>query len=145
MRILLSRQAIIRTMIFSIIVQAPPVQSQGAETALRFTRAVLAAGHQVHRVFFYRDGIHNGTDLASHPQDESSLPAQWQALAQKHNLDLVVCIAAAVRRGIVNEGEAKRYHHEHWNLAPGFELSGLGQLVDTCLQADRVVTFGGRS
>lgn len=131
-------------MIFSIVVQAPPVQTQGAATALRFTRAVLAAGHQIHRVFFYRDGVHNGTALGCTPQDEVSIPAQWQALAREHKLDLVVCIAAAVRRGLVDEKEASRYGREHWNLAPEFELSGLGQLVEACLVSDRVVTFGGR-
>ena len=132
-------------MIFSIIVQAPPVQTQGAETALRFARAVLAAGHRIHRVFFYRDGVHNGSALSCTPQDETSIPAQWQALAQEHKLDLVVCIAAAVRRGLIDQNEAKRYGQIHWNLAPEFELSGLGQLVEATLMSDRVVTFGGRS
>lgn len=132
-------------MIFSLVVQASPVQSQGAETALRFARAVLAGGHSIHRVFFYRDGIHNGTALSSPPQDEANLPAQWQALAREHELDLVVCIAAAVRRGVMNEHEAKRYAKDNANLAPEFELSGLGQLVEACLVSDRVITFGGRS
>jgi len=132
-------------MIFSIVVQAPPVQSQGAETALRFARAVLAAGHHIHRVFFYRDGVHNGSALSCTPQDESNIPQQWQALAKEHNLDLVVCIAAGVRRGVVNEQEARRYKREQWNLRDAFELSGLGQLVEACIQSDRVVTFGGRS
>ncbi|WP_036191998.1 sulfurtransferase complex subunit TusD [Marinobacterium lacunae] len=132
-------------MIFSIVVQAPPIQCQGAETALRFARALLDAGHSIHRVFFYRDGVHNGSALTCLPQDEVSIPEQWQALAREHKLDLVVCIAAAVRRGLINEHEAGRYKKAHWNLAEQFELSGLGQLVEACIQSDRVVTFGGRS
>lgn len=132
-------------MIFSIVVQAPPVQSQGAETALRFARAALAAGHTIHRIFFYRDGVHNGSALASLPRDEPNIPRQWQALAQEHHLDLVVCIAAAVRRGILDEHEASRYKQAQWSLSEGFELSGLGQLVEACILSDRVVTFGGRS
>lgn len=132
-------------MIFSIVVHTPPVQSQGAETALRFARAVLAAGHRIHRIFFYRDGVHNGSALSCLPQDELNIPQQWQALAKEHQLDLVVCIAAAVRRGLLNEPEASRYKQAHWNLAEGFELSGLGQLVEACIQSDRMVTFGGHS
>lgn len=132
-------------MVFSIVVQASPVQCQGAETALRFARAVLQAGHSIHRVFFYRDGVYNGTGLACGPQDEANIPSQWQVLAQEHQLDLVVCIAAAIRRGVLNEAEAKRYRRAQWNLADGFELSGLGQLVEAGLVSDRVVTFGGRS
>ncbi|GGB92830.1 sulfurtransferase TusD [Marinobacterium zhoushanense] len=132
-------------MIFSIVVQASPVQNQGAETALRFARAVLAAGHSIHRIFFYRDGVQNGSALSCTPQDELNIPQQWQALAKQHQLDLVVCIAAAVRRGVINEQEATRYKREQWNLNDAFELSGLGQLVEACIQSDRVVTFGGRS
>lgn len=132
-------------MLFSIVVHAAPVQNQGADTALRFARAVLAAGHGIYRVFFYRDGVHNGSALSSLPPDEANIPAQWQALAAEHGLDLVVCIAAAVRRGMLNAEEAQRYDRSASNLAPGFELSGLGQLVDACLQSDRVITFGGRS
>ena len=40
-------------------------------------------------------------------------------------------VAAALRRGIKDEV-----------LAPGFRISGLGQLVDAGIKADRTVTFG---
>ena len=130
-------------MIFTIVVHSAPYQSGSAATALRFTRAALDAGHRIHRVFFYREGVHNASALASPPRDERSLPAEWQAVAQEHDLDLVVCIAAAVRRGVLNQEEARRYEKPAANLAEGFELSGLGQLVEASIQSDRVVTFGG--
>ena len=130
-------------MLFSIVVNAAPVQSQGAETALRFAKAVLRQGHQIYRVFFYRDGVHNGTALNCQPQDEQNIPHAWAELSQEHQLDLVICIAAGARRGVINASEAKRYSHAQHNLAPEFELSGLGQLVDATLKSDRVVTFGG--
>lgn len=132
-------------MIFAIVVHAAPGQHQGAETALRFARAVIESGHSIYRVFFYRDGVHNGSALTCLPQDEYNIPQQWQALAQEHDLDLVVCIAAAVRRGILDANEARRYERSGFNLADGFELSGLGQLIDASLHADRVITFGGRT
>ena len=56
---------------------------------------------------------------------------RWAKLGQEHNIDLVVCVAAALRRGIKDE-----------NLAPGFRISGLGQLIESGIQADRYVTFG---
>ena len=56
---------------------------------------------------------------------------RWTKLAQDHNIDLVVCVAAALRRGIKDE-----------NLAPGFRISGLGQLIESGIQSDRYVTFG---
>ena len=63
-------------------------------------------------------------------------------LAEENKLDLVVCVAAAQRRGIVDEGEAKRNGKDATNLAPGFRISGLGQLIEAGIQSDRLVTFG---
>jgi tRNA 2-thiouridine synthesizing protein D len=40
-------------------------------------------------------------------------------------------VAAALRRGIKEE-----------NLAKGFRISGLGQLVEAGIQTDRTVVFG---
>ena len=129
---------------FTLVIHSAPYQSASAGTALRFARALLASGHELYRVFFYRDGVHNASALASPPRDEQSVPLAWQLLAQEHQLDLVVCIAAAVRRGVLDENEAKRYEKPAANLAPGFELSGLGQLSEALIQSDRVITFGGR-
>ncbi|SEA39920.1 sulfurtransferase complex subunit TusD [Marinobacterium iners] len=129
---------------FTLVIHSAPYQSASADTALRFARALLASGHELYRVFFYRDGVHNASALASPPRDEQSVPLAWQLLAQEHQLDLVVCISAAVRRGVLDENEAKRYEKPAANLAPGFELSGLGQLSEALIQSDRVITFGGR-
>lgn len=131
-------------MIFTLIVHASPVQHQAPETALRFAKALLDAGHTLHRVFFYRDGVMNANGLSSGPPDEPCITTAWQTLAEQHKLDLVVCIAAAIRRGLLDDNEAKRYDKPHGNLAEGFELSGLGQLTEAAILSDRVITFGGR-
>lgn len=128
-------------MIFSVVILAAPGVSQGADSALRFTRSLLAQGHTVYRLFFYGDGVHNATALAAPPQDEQDIPGAWHRLIQRHELDAVVCIAAAIRRGILDSTEAERYNKAAANLAAGFTLSGLGQLVDACVNSDRVVTF----
>jgi tRNA 2-thiouridine synthesizing protein D len=127
---------------FSLAIYAAPYSSQASATALKFTQTLLADGHEVYRVFFYGDGVHNGSKLTSPPQDEVNLYLDWQVLAEQHSLDLVVCIAAALRRGILDQSEAKRYEKEFDNLGAPFELSGLGQLVDACVNSDRVITFG---
>ena len=63
-------------------------------------------------------------------------------MAKAHDLDLVVCIAAAQRRGLMDENEAKRQGKDANNIAPGFRISGLGQLVEAGIQSDRLVVFG---
>lgn len=129
-------------MLFSLIIQASPFSTQSTGSAFRFAQAALSSGHQIHRVFFYSDAVLTASSLIAAPQDESDLPALWQSLAVEHDLDLVVCIAAAVKRGVINEGEAKRYEKPADNLAKGFDLSGLGQLAEAIAVSDRVVTFG---
>lgn len=126
----------------SILVNEGPYQHQSADSAIQFTKAAVAKGHEIFRVFFYHDGVHNGTRFAVPPQDDRNITAQWTALAEEHNLDLVVCIAAAQRRGILDENEARRQGKDGNNIAPGFRISGLGQLIEAGIQSDRLVIFG---
>ncbi len=129
-------------MIFSLAIYSAPYSSQANDSAYRFASALLENGHQLYRVFFYHDGIHTASTLNTPPQDEPRFTENWQALALKHNIDLVVCIAAALKRGLLNEQEAARYEKPAANLADGFEISGLGQLVDAAVISDRLITFG---
>jgi tRNA 2-thiouridine synthesizing protein D len=126
----------------SILVNEGPYQHQSADSAIQFTKAALAKGHEIFRVFFYHDGVNNGTRFAVPPQDDRNITQEWTELAQQHGLDLVVCIAAAQRRGILDANEAKRQGKDGNNIADGFRISGLGQLIEAGIQADRLVIFG---
>lgn len=127
---------------FSILVNEGPYTHQASDTAYQFTKAALEKGHEIFRVFFYHDGVNNATRLTVPPQDDRNLQVLWSELSLKYKLDMVVCIAAAQRRGILDESEAKRQGKDANNLAPGFRISGLGQLIEAGIQAERLVTFG---
>jgi tRNA 2-thiouridine synthesizing protein D len=127
---------------FSILINEGPYQHQASDTAYKFIEAALEAGHEIFRVFFYHDGVNNSTRYTVPPQDDRNIQVRWSELAEKHDMDLVVCIAAAQRRGILDENEAKRQGKDGDNIAPGFRISGLGQLIEAGIQADRLVTFG---
>jgi tRNA 2-thiouridine synthesizing protein D len=116
---------------FGIMVNEGPYNHQAADTAYQFAKAAIDKGHEIHRVFFYHDGVNNASKLTQPPQDDRNIVSRWSKMAEEHGVDLVVCVAAALRRGIVDE-----------NLAAGFRISGLGQLVESGIQADRLVTFG---
>ncbi len=119
-----------------------PYQHQASDTAYQFAKAALAKGHEIFRVFFYHDGVNNATRLAIPPQDDRNIQQQWADLAKEHNLDLVVCIAAAQRRGLLDEDEAKRQGKDANNIAEGFRISGLGQLIEAGIECDRLIVFG---
>ena len=127
---------------FGIVVTEGPYTHQASDTAYHFTKAALAKGHEVVRVFFYHDGVNNATRLTTPPQDDRHVTNRWINLAKEHQFELVVCVAAAQRRGIVDTGEAKRLGKDTDNIAPGFQISGLGQLIEAGVQADRLITFG---
>jgi tRNA 2-thiouridine synthesizing protein D len=111
--------------------------------ALLFAQAALAGGHEIVRLFFYQDGVYNASASVVTPQDEQDLPKQWRAFVAEHQLDGVVCIAAALRRGVLNDEEAQRYQREAVAVGAPWELSGLGQLHDAVQDADRLICFGG--
>ncbi|RLA08654.1 MAG: sulfurtransferase complex subunit TusD [Gammaproteobacteria bacterium] len=127
---------------FSIQINEGPYQHQSSDTAYQFTKAALEAGHEIFRVFFYHDAVNVATRLAIPPQDDRNITKLWQELAEQHKLDLVVCIAAAQRRGLLDEAEAKRQGKDANNIATGFRISGLGQLIEAGIQADRLIVFG---
>lgn len=129
-------------MIISLLIASSPASRQSAQTALSFCRAALSCGHQIYRVFFYEDGVQTGTALTVTPQDERNLNQEWAELIEEFKIDAVVCVASALKRGVLNKTEAARYEKSAANLADGFEISGLGQWVDACLNSDRVVSFG---
>jgi len=114
-----------------IVVNEGPYQHQASDSAYLFAKAAIAKGHEVWRVFFYHDGVNNASKLTEPPQDDRNIVNRWSKLNEEHGVDLVVCVAAALRRGIKEE-----------NLAQGFRISGLGQLVESGIKCDRLVTFG---
>ena len=116
---------------FSILIKQGPFTHQASDTAYHFTVAALASGHEIFRVFFYNDGVYNANRLSEPQTDDRNLVAQWSKLAAEHDIDLVVCVAAALRRGVKEE-----------ILEQGFRISGLGQLVEAGIEADRTIVFG---
>ncbi|MFK7461086.1 sulfurtransferase complex subunit TusD [Pseudomonas sp. Env-10] len=111
--------------------------------ALLFAQAALAGGHEIVRLFFYQDGVYSASNNIVAPQDEQDIARQWREFVSQHQLDGVVCIAAALRRGVLNAEEAARYQPSAANLEAPWALSGLGQLHDAIQDADRLICFGG--
>ena len=59
-------------MLFGILVNEGPYQHQASDSAYLFAQAAIEEGHTIFRVFFYHDGVNNGTRLATPPQDHLS-------------------------------------------------------------------------
>ena len=128
---------------YTVIVRCGPHQQAAARTAFEFTREVINQGHHLVRVFFYQQGVYLASSLRVAPQGELNLTSQWQKLNKDSGVELAVCIAGAIQSGIVDNAERERYDLDAANLASGFSLVGLGQLVSASVESDRLVSFGG--
>jgi len=116
---------------FSLLVNEGPFTHQASDSAYQFAKAATEKGHSVARVFFYYDGVYNANKLSEPQSDDRNLVQMWSELGQEHDVDLVVCVAAGLRRGIKDE-----------ILKEGFRISGLGQLIEAGIGSDRLIAFG---
>ncbi|MEM7099803.1 MAG: sulfurtransferase complex subunit TusD [Pseudomonadota bacterium] len=124
---------------YTLAIHGSPYASGAHLQAILLCEAILRAGHTITRVFFYHDAVNVALNTLVAPQDEANLNAKWQQLAHEHGLELAVCIANGLKRGVVSTGEAKRYKLDHPSLSEGFELVGLGQLIDAIATSDRYI------
>lgn len=126
---------------FAMMVLGAPYSHQAVHSAIRFAEALPLSGHRLATAFFYHDGVYTASRLVTPPQDEPHLTARWQAIVQAQDTQLQVCIAAALRRGIIDAGEAERHTLPCANLAEGFMLAGLSEWLVAARQCDRTITF----
>ncbi|MCE2572315.1 sulfurtransferase complex subunit TusD [Motilimonas eburnea] len=125
----------------AILVNSPAYGTQGSATAYRFCQAAITKGHQIAGVFFYQQGVANANALTLPASDETNLVQLWADLASQHQFPLDVCIAAALRRGVVDEVSAQEQRLPANNLMAPFAMTGLGQLAELVGRADRLVQF----
>lgn len=126
---------------YTIIITGPAYGTQQASSAYQFALALLAKGHQIVNLFFYQDGVNNANQLTLPASDEFDLVRHWQTLAGTHHIPLNVCVAAALRRGVIDEQESQQSKLSTFNLQSGFTLSGLGSLAESMLTSDRTIQF----
>ncbi len=126
---------------FSIVLTQSPALNVSHILALDFASALLSQGHRLKRVFFYQDAVYVGLNGQTPIQGQLSLMQQWLDLAQEYSFPLQLCIANAIRRGLVNSQGQERYQLPATTVAVGYELVGLGELAEACQEDDRVIQF----
>jgi tRNA 2-thiouridine synthesizing protein D len=125
----------------AIMLRIPPFHNE-SEFALSMVKQLIESSHNIPCLFLYGDGVYHAQSQAVALQGQNQSITQWQELIQQNNINAVVCITAALKRGIIDNTEAKRYNKNQTNLALGFELGGLGQWVDAVNNADQHLIFG---
>ncbi len=127
-------------MLFTVVITASAC-SPGALSAYRFTQALIQKHHTVAQVFFYGDAVNIANANLTPAQDEPDIHRLWAKLIINHSIQTTVCIATALKRGVLDTQEQERYSKLSHCIAPPFELGGLGQLVEATANSDRAVSF----
>ena len=125
----------------NILVTGGLYDSQSGYSALQFSKAAISDGHSIEQVFFYQAAVSQGSKLSEPLADEFNANESWVQLSQDSNVELVVCISAAERRGIISEEQRIDLAKECNNLHERFTVAGLGALHEASLNSDRTVTF----
>ncbi|MGO1502788.1 MAG: sulfurtransferase complex subunit TusD [Marinobacter sp.] len=126
---------------YTLVITGAPYSSQAPQTALSFAQAAVAAGHTLDRVFLYGDGVHLASALCAPPSDETHWPVEWAKFLKDNSIPGVACIASALRRGLVDDAEKKRYTLPASNLLEPFIIAGLGEWVEGTMASSRVIYF----
>lgn len=134
------KEQALAAMQFSLLIQGAPAASDAPVAALKFAQAAVAAGHRVHRAFFHGEGASIASAGAAPPEDETDVAQAWADFAQRHDISLVACVASAARRGVATGDAASKPGASA--LRDGFDIGGLGQMIEAMNAADRTVTFG---
>jgi len=118
----------------AFVITTPP-NSNLTATAINMITTALSMKVSVIGVFFYQDGVLNGSKHLALPNDEYQAHQQWQQLHLTYDLPLHLCATAAEKRGLsddIDDGQATNVHQ-------AFTLSGLGELVELNVKADRLI------
>jgi len=118
----------------AFVITTPP-NSNLTATAINIVTAALTTNVNVIGVFFYQDGVLNGSQQLALPNDEYQAHQQWQHLHHKYKLPLHLCATAAEKRGLSDDID----DNQTTNVHEAFTLSGLGELVELNVKADRLI------
>ncbi len=128
---------------YTLLVTASLNNISAHRRVLLFADALLAAKHTIHTIFFYGDSA--GIGLASrdlkHINNGSN--TDWSTISQKGKTQLIICVSSALRQGVHGGAAESKSSTPSRNIAPDFEIGGLGSLVDAITKSDRVLCFGG--
>jgi tRNA 2-thiouridine synthesizing protein D len=125
---------------YTIILTQSPALSESHLTAQRLISELISNGDKIDRVFFYQDAAFIGLNSQVPGQGLEASYKGWIDLQCEQSFPLQICIANALRRGVVDKTEAERYQCLE-TLHEGFQLSGLGEVADACQSSDRIITL----
>lgn len=106
--------------------------SQTLSSVLCFAKAALAQGHQLDHVFLYQDAVNAVAAEQDLPADEPDLSTELSQFCQQQQIDLLFCVTAAEKRGVISPGHPAK---------TGYIAAGLAEFAMRQANIDKLVQF----
>lgn len=131
-----------KSLIYTVLITESPFNGQACANSLHFSQALLKRGHKIRSAFFYQQASIVGNQFISCTEDENNIIRQWQQFAVEQQIECGLCITSCLRQGIVDNTYAKQFSLSVANIAPGFTIKGLTELMICINDSDRFIQFG---
>jgi len=115
-------------MLYTLIVRSSYLQD--GDKALEFAEQAISKGDQFNLIYFLFDGVFVANKFIDMPTDEPDLHKLWTEFATNNHIDLTVCAASGLRRGITEQTMGEKFH-----------TGSIGQFIEACEAADKVITL----
>ncbi|MDX5407227.1 MAG: DsrE family protein [Chromatiaceae bacterium] len=106
--------------------------SQTLSSVLCFVKASLAQGHQIEHVFLYQAAVNAVAAEQDLPADEPDLSAELVQFCQQQQIDLLFCVTAAEKRGVISQSHPAK---------AGYIAAGLAEFAMRQANIDKLVQF----
>ena len=73
--------------------------------------------------------------------DEFDAAKEWLKFAKQYQVDLVACVSASERRGVLNDQQSNELGKGIANMDPIFRIAGLATFHDASMCSDKTVAF----
>lgn len=115
-------------MIYTLIVTTNHLTN--GRNALKIAEELLSTDNKINCIYFLFDGTYVANKFIDMPTDEFDLTRAWSDFAAKNAIQLSVCSASGLRRGIADG-----------SIANQFKFGSIGELLSNCNVADKVLAL----
>lgn len=127
--------------VYSLLITHSPFEITKTVAAQAFASELIAQGQTLKNIFFYGEGTHHANALVQLPSDEYQWHHRWQRIQTMAQCSLLVCVTAAVKRGLLSEIEANEAGIDMATITSPFEQAGLGEFFTQLHECDQLVQF----
>ncbi len=127
--------------VYSLLVTHSPFEIAKTISAQAFASELIAQGQTLKHIFFYGEGTHHANALVQLPSDEYQWHQHWLRIQTQAECSLLVCVTAAVKRGLLSDTEAQEAGVEMATISSSFDQAGLGEFFTQLHECDQLVQF----